>query len=165
MSSNYLSIHKLQQCSCWSLWIDTLSHPILYWICDFLSMCYIHVLLKGAPDLELWDDSKSLDLALTVGLWDVFILWIHWRSLTMLWPDLLHLYIMKDAIDNFNGILFVIDTSNRNSLIKHIQQIFTLTLGIPDISAWSAFLGCRVLLKGLEDVTSRCPWHSCYVCI
>ena len=32
----------------------------------------------------------------------------------MLWQDLLHLYIMKDAIDNFGGILFVIDTTLPN---------------------------------------------------
>ena len=38
MGWNYLSIPKLQQCSCWSLGTDEEFHPTCNWACDYLSM-------------------------------------------------------------------------------------------------------------------------------
>ena len=38
MAWNYLPILKLQRCNRWSLGMDKLFHPTLYWACDYLSM-------------------------------------------------------------------------------------------------------------------------------
>ena len=50
MGWNYLSIPKLQLCNLWSLVMDKLFHPTLYWTCDHLSILglkFIHVSEKS----------------------------------------------------------------------------------------------------------------------
>ena len=56
MGCNYLSITKLQRCNRWSLGIDKLFHPTLYWACDYLSMSGLklnHVSKRGPRGMFL----------------------------------------------------------------------------------------------------------------
>ena len=57
MGWNYLSIPKLQRCSRWSLGMDKLFHPTLYWVCDYLSMLGLrlnHVSKSGLRSYCKW---------------------------------------------------------------------------------------------------------------
>ena len=45
MGSNYLAIPKLQRLHRWSLGMAKWFHPTLYWVCDYLSMLGLKVIL------------------------------------------------------------------------------------------------------------------------
>ena len=75
MGCNYLSIPKLQQCNCWSLEMDKLFHPTLYWTSDYLSMLELLTALQYTvnmifvvPSIAEADYSSGKTRSITTGL-------------------------------------------------------------------------------------------------